>query len=360
MTRKRLLLLLLIVVILGALIYLQIHAWRRFDWAKFLEGAEGLNYWKVLAGVVLIYAADFLRAIRWKIFLRPTRPQASWLGLVPAQYVGFTGLALLGRPGEFVRPYLIARRENVSVASQIAIWLVERIFDMGAVTLLFTLDVFYPTSSLRDLDHYEAWRKLGYFVGPAFVVFVLVVYLLWARGPAVATWVCRRLTKLSQRVADNLEKKITAVSAGLHTIHNFLSFLQISGISLVIWCLVALAYRMVTHAYPADTGLPDLDLPQVTLLMFASVAGGVIQLPLVGGGSQLATIAVLSQTFGYSDAPELAVSCGMLLWLVTFMSVIPLGLILAHRERLSLRRLTVESEAEVESSEARGPSLPIP
>jgi hypothetical protein len=352
-------LLLLIVVILGALVYLQIHAWRKFDWAKFLEGAEGLNYWKVLGAVLLIYAADFLRAIRWKIFLRPTRPHASWLGLVAPQYVGFTGLALLGRPGEFVRPYLIARRENVSVASQIAIWLVERVFDMGAVTLLFTIDIFYPTS-LRDLDRYEAWRKLGYFVAPGFVLFVLVVWALWARGPAIASWLCRSLKGVSERVATNLEKKVTALSAGLHTIHNFSSFLQVSGLSLLIWCLVALAYRQVTHAYPADTGLPDLDLPQVTLLMFASVGGGVIQLPLVGGGSQLATIAVLSQTYGYADAPELAVSCGILLWLVTFMSVTPLGLILAHRERLSLRRLTRESEAEVESEDTAGPSLPIP
>jgi uncharacterized membrane protein YbhN (UPF0104 family) len=360
MTRKRFLFLLLILVVLGGLIWLQIHAWKKFDWDKFLEGAEGLNYWKVLGGVLLIYAADFLRAIRWKIFLRPTRPRASWWGLVPAQYIGFTGLALLGRPGEFVRPYLIAKRENVSVASQIAIWLVERVFDMGAVALLFTIDVFYPTSSLRDLDHYDAWRKLGYFVGPGFILFVLLVWLLWARGPAVATWFCRRLSGVSETVANNLEKKITALSAGLHTIHSFWAFLQVSGLSLVIWCLVALAYRQVTHAYPPDTGLPDLDLPQVTLLMFASVAGGIVQLPLVGGGSQLATIAVLSQTFGYSDAPELAVSCGMLLWLVTFMAVIPLGLVLAHRERLSLRRLTAESEAEVETSEARGPSLPVP
>ena len=94
--------------------------------------------------------------------------------------------------------------------------------------------------------------------------------------------------------------------------------------------------------------------------MFASVAGGIIQLPLVGGGSQLATIAVLSQTFDYADSPELAVSCGMLLWLVTFMSVVPLGLVLAHRERISLRRLSAESEAEVKSEKTAGPSLPLP
>ena len=120
MTRKRLLLLIIIVLVLAGLVDLQIHAWRRFDWEKFIEGTAGLNYWKVMIGILLIYSADFLRAIRWKIFLRPTKPKASWVGLIAPQYVGFTGLALLGRPGEFVRPYLIARRENVSAIDHIA------------------------------------------------------------------------------------------------------------------------------------------------------------------------------------------------------------------------------------------------
>jgi hypothetical protein len=49
--------------------------------------------------------------------------------------------------------------------------------------------------------------------------------------------------------------------------------------------------------------------------------------------------------------PELATSCGIMLWLVTFVAVIPLGLLLAHRERLSLRKLSEES-AHAEEAEA--------
>ena len=80
------------------------------------------------------------------------------------------------------------------------------------------------------------------------------------------------------------------------------------------------------------------------------MAGSMLQLPAVGGGSQMATIATLSAVFDVP--PEMAASCGILLWLVTFASVVPVGLALAHRERLSLRKLSKEShraeEAEVE------------
>src|SRR5436305_1329190 len=165
MQYKRRLLFVLLIVVLALLIYWQVRAWRHFDWQKFKEGAEGINYWWVLGAVALIYAADGLRALRWKIFLRPSRPGVSWLSLIAPQYIGFTGLALLGRPGEFIRPYLIAKRVNATMSSQVAIWLVERVFDTGAVVLMFTVDVF-TSRSLRDLDRYEAWRRVGYIAAP--------------------------------------------------------------------------------------------------------------------------------------------------------------------------------------------------
>ena len=57
---------------------------------------------------------------------------------------------------------------------------------------------------------------------------------------------------------------------------------------------------------------------------------------------RMATIAILSTVFDVS--PEMAASCGILLWLVTFAAVVPLGLVLARHERLSLRKLSAESQ----------------
>jgi len=55
----------------------------------------------------------------------------------------------------------------------------------------------------------------------------------------------------------------------------------------------------------------------------------------------------------FEVGPELAVSAGIMFWLVTFMSVAPLGLVLARHEHVSLRKLTRESE-NIESAEERG------
>ncbi len=352
MKRKQVIIWCMVIAVLALLVYLQIREWRRFDWEKFLDGSEGINWLRVLIGIGLIYFADFLRAVRWKIFLRPTVPHAGWKGLISPQYVGFAGLALLGRPGELIRPYLIGRKVGASFASQMAIWAVERIFDTGAVTVILVVDIF-AVGSVKDVNYYDNFRAAGYALAGLFAFLVVIVLALGLYGPRLASWVCERVSPHAPQFGSTLETRLRSFSEGLNTVHNTLSFIEVTLISLGMWALVALAYREVTHAYPVDTGLTDLELPQVVLLMGASVVGGVLQLPVVGGGAQLATIAVLANVF--EMPPELAVSCGILLWLVTFMSVTPLGLALAHREHVSLRHLSAEAETEQEAAAGASP-----
>jgi uncharacterized membrane protein YbhN (UPF0104 family) len=128
----------------------------------------------------------------------------------------------------------------------------------------------------------------------------------------------------------------------LNTIQDAASFLQVAGVSLAIWLLVALAYLAVTHAYPAP--LEHMTTPKVLLLLGFAMVGSTVQLPAIGGGTQLASILALKHVFGVPQ--ELSVSCGILLWLVSFVGVVPLGLVLAHREHLSLRQLSKQMEME--------------
>ena len=251
-----------------------------------------------------------------------------------------------------VRPYLIARRLNLTLASQMAVWAVERIFDTGAVTVILLFDIF-AVPSVRDIDYYEQFRQAGFALGGVFSFFLLLALTFGLFGRQIGRYLCVKLTPVAPNFAANLEKRLRAFSEGLHTVRGPAELLMLSAISLGMWMLVAVAYREVTHAYPVETGFHDLDLPQVILLMGATIVGGVMQLPVIGGGAQLASIAVLDKVFDMG--PELSVSAGMLLWLVTFMSVIPLGLLLTRREHISIRMLEEEAEEAEASSPRRTP-----
>ena len=438
MNKKQILTTAVVVAVLGVLVYFQVQHWRAFDWARFRAETGGVGKLHILSAVALIYGTYLLRAVRWKVFLKPICKSRTSRLLGPT-IIGFTGLALLGRPGEFVRPYLIAKKENVSLSSQIGVWTVERIFDIGAFAVLMTAVVFAP-GSLQSNPYIKKFRELSLILLGLVLAMAALCYLIRTRGPAVAAFLHRKVSPISRRLAEHLEEKTRAFGIGLNTIHDWLSFLQVTALSLAIWFMIALAYREVAHAYPPEPGwrearitgqkpeprsvdvetakladhsflagrplddativelrsalepkgyrierhdqphehgfwlykgdhrerrigdrphLFDLDVGHVLLLMGFSMVGSVVQLPAVGGGSQLAVISALQVIYGIP--PELAVSCGILLWIVTFMAVIPVGLVLAHREHLSLRKIShAAHEEEALEHQAAGFGLQAP
>src|ERR1035438_10263889 len=333
---------LIVFLILAGLVYLQFRG-KTLDWDQLVH--LHLHWYHILHGVLYIYFAYFLRAVRWKIFLRPVRKDASILGLVPPTMIGFAALALLGRAGEMIRPYLIARRQNLPFASQIAVWTVERIFDVGGFTVLMVGAIFLPTKlrafTLAAPYEVSHWIHLTGYALIALVIGLLTAAMLLAyRGNRIAEWVEARFSHLAENLGHRIALKIREFTAGLNTIHGPFAFLQLSAVSILMWWVVALAYKEVTHAYGAP--MHDMSATKVLLLMGSSMIGSMVQLPGVGGGSQLATISALDHVFKIVPK-ELAVSCGIMLWLVTFCSVIPVGLLLSHHERLSLRKLSEES-----------------
>jgi glycosyltransferase 2 family protein len=357
MDKKRALLTGIAFAVLAALVYTQFRTWKNFDWHTFLRQTKNVSEFHILHGIALIYLAYVLRAVRWKIFLRPVRPDASIIQLVAPTMIGFTGLALLGRPGELIRPYLIAKQEKLPFSSQLAVWAVERIFDIGGFTFLFVLAAFFAKAP-RRLEHHNVFENVGMILTLIVVGLTVGAIAVHRSGETLAKWVEQRFSHLASNLGHRIALRIREFRGGLNTIHSKTSLLLLIGVSVLMWAMIAVAYKEVTYAYgvacnplaPSEVCKLKIPQTQVFLLMASSMVGSLIQLPGVGGGSQLATISVLNHVFDVP--PELAASCGIMLWLVTFVAVIPLGLLLAHRQRLSLRKLSEESHQAEEATAA--------
>jgi hypothetical protein len=350
MTRKRFIVSAVVIAVLAVLVYLQFREWRHFDWDVFWDQTADTRKLYLLSAAALIYATYLLRAVRWKVFLRPVCC-AKVRNLIAPTIVGFTGLALLGRPGEFARPYLIARREKLTMSSQIAVWAVERIFDIGAFTVLMTIDIFTMDFSLYPV--LERYRRDFLIAGGVLIILVAFMaagaFAVRRNAAGVARWVQRRFAGWAPNFARHAEDRMVAFSEGLHTIHDFGSFLQLAGLSLLIWFLIALSYLQVMHAYPSP--LREMTVSNVVLIIGFSMIGSLVQLPAIGGGMQAATIGGMNHYFGIPS--EMAVSCGIMLWLVAFVVVVPVGLALAQREHVSLTKISQETtkrSAEIEAS----------
>ena len=107
------------------------------------------NVWFLLLSLVGIYASYLIRAVRWRQF-SSYFGTASLGGMFSATIMGFAAIFVLGRPGEPVRPLLLARKSRLPVASMFGIWVLERLFDTAAAIVLACLSLLVFSGSLSD------------------------------------------------------------------------------------------------------------------------------------------------------------------------------------------------------------------
>jgi hypothetical protein len=341
-------------VLLLVLIYIQFRTWRSFEWSALAQAFDSISWLHLIAGGVLIYAAYVGRAFRWSVFLRRSHP-ATPAQMIPAQFIGFTSVAVLGRLGEFVRPYLVARRQKLTFTSQLGVYAVERVFDLLAAAGIIAVTLSISTS-VRSLPYHMEFRRFGYLGIGVALALALVAIAIRVAGLRIAEAARRLFGVISAKAGTSAQEKVLAFSVGLDAVGGWTELLLVLFYSFLTWGLIALAYVEIVHSFRIPS-LASIPAAQTVVLMAASLAGSVLQLPVVGGGSQMATIQVLIKILGV--APEAATACGLTLFAVTFLSVIPAGLIFARVEQVSLSNVAKAAEAEEESFDETGSDVDV-
>jgi glycosyltransferase 2 family protein len=337
---KRWILWLVVVVILIVLVLVareKIH----FDWGVFVQQLKLADWRDIGIGVALIWFGYIIRAVRWALFLKPVR-KVSPLGLFGSQVIGFTGVALLGRPADLVRPYLVAKRVQVPLSSQIAVYVVERMFDAGSMALIFSIVLLFAPHD-ASLPHPELLRKIAFGGLAGAAVLATLTVMVRLSGKAVATGAEKVLGKLSENLGKSVGAKINAFRDGLDMLASLKDVALAFFYSLCMWAAISAAYLMTTRAFVDSPQLASMTLPRCMVLMAASMLASTVQLPIIGWFTQIAAVAAAMQQL-FSVRWEPALGCAALLLAVTFLSVIPLGLIWARIEQVSLRKVSEESE----------------
>ncbi len=115
------------------------------------------------------------------------------------------------------------------------------------------------------------------------------------------------------------------------------------GISFAMWAMIVYAYLQTMWAFGDSPELANITLARCMVLMAASMGGSIFQLPVIGWFTTiLATSATMHGWLGVAAEP--ALGAGAMLLVVTFLSIIPVGLIWSRFEHVSLKSVTVESE----------------
>jgi glycosyltransferase 2 family protein len=312
----------------------------QFDWVNFWQQLRYVSLGHIVAGIVLIYVTFFLRAVRWSVFLSPTK-NVSPASLLGSQFIGFTAVALFGRLADFTRPYLVARRVNLPLSSQIAVWTIERMFDLGAAALIFSGALAFTP---KGLPHHEVFVKAGVLSMGATLAIAIFAGVVRVAGGTVASFARGTVGLVSKAAGESIATKIIGFRDGLNALSSARDFGIVTLLSLTMWMMIGFAYLQTAHAFVHTPELAGVTFSRTMLLMAASIGGSLLQLPIIGWFTQIAITAAAMHTF-FGAPLEAATACGALLLMVTFLCIIPTGLIYSRVEHVSLKKVAQESEA---------------
>jgi len=318
-------------VLLVLLLWL-VHAHTSFNWRSLGHQLRSVSPLLILAALACSYFGLWLRAWRWSVLLSPLH-KTSTREMFPPQLIGFTIVGLFGRVADLARPYLIARRLKTSVATQLAVYSIERAFDLAAAAILFSATLAFAP---RDMPHHEAFARAGVISLAATLFLAAFALALRFAGHHVATFATRLLRPLSETFAHAAAARILEFSHGLRIVSTVGEFLSALAISILMWLFIAATYLFCAHAFQAAPSLATLSFAATMLLLATSLGGSLLQLPILGWFTQTAVLA--AALHGFFDVPlETASACGAVILLVSGLSVIPAGLLAAHLEGISLR-----------------------
>lgn len=318
--------------------------WREFRWSSVWSLLIHARRGFVLAAVGASYASYLMRAYRWKFFLDPIKKASLWV-LFVGQIFGFSSIYLIGRPGEFVRPAYIANKENVPFSSMLAIWLLERVYDIGAMVMLFAgalqlVPLRAGTGHGRRILAHAHWWGGMLMVGLVIVLVLLALFRLNAEE--LTTWLANTFRFLPTRVRKRLGQVFRSFSAGLDVIENFRDLTASLVSTAALWIINISVVWLVFQSLGGRIG--ELSWIAAGLVLFFAALGLLIQLPGVGGGYQGAAIVALTRIFRV-NAQE-ATGAAILLFAVLLVPCLALGIFLLAYEGLTFKKLGKMTEKE--------------
>lgn len=215
----------------------------KLDLAEAWEIARNGNYWWIIPGVAVYFVAVWARTWRWHYMLRSIK-QVPLRRLFPVVVIGYMGNNVYPfRAGEFIRAYVLKRKEDISASASLATIIVERIFD--GVTMLFFVFVVLPIA-----PEAAEWRDIVIWFSILFFG-VLGVFFLIAASPArsqkLAAWFIERVVPSRfHSAAQNITGRFLE---GLNCLRSGKDVLMIFVTSVAIWLTETTKYWFVMHAF---------------------------------------------------------------------------------------------------------------
>jgi len=252
---------------------------------------------------------------------------------------------LPARAGEFIRAYLLSRKERISFSSSFATIFIERLFDLFMVLLLLVwVLIFMPDVFVKGDGSFDMVSKVRVFGLTSLALCILIFafsVLLQYRNDVEMKIIGTFITPLPSKLQEKLMHLVKSFTEGLSIIRDPRGFMATVALSFMIWGTFIVTYYPIYYAFDIQGQLP---IVQSLIILCLVVAIFITVAPTPGflGSYHLGCVAALHGIFGVQKA--VALSYGIVAWLVAMGSTVVIGGIFAVKENISISSVASEKD----------------
>jgi len=300
---------------------------REVDLAKVWAALRHANYLGFLAVMVITIAAFWVRAVRWRFFVRAGRPVPT-ASLFSATMIGFMANNVLPfRLGEFVRPWALGRREQLSKSMLLATIVVERAIDMLTLLAIFgaallVAPIAENTSAGRLV---QGGARILLVLSVALTVFVVAA----ERNRALALGLLRFVPEAMRARSGRLLERFLD---GFALFRDLGRLLQVFVLSFVMFLSFAVALWITAWSL-------GIAVPWYAGLVLLVVTAIGIMVPAAPGYVGTLNVACTAGLALYHVGQTPASAFGWFYFFSQWLPITAVGLFFLNREGLSLRSL---------------------
>ena len=308
---------------------------RNLDWVEVRRTVANSDPYLLGTAILIICLIYLFRSLRWGALLNPLA-SARLSDLFAATTIGFSAVFLVGRAGEFVRPVVLSMRDpRVRPSASLVTILVERIYDLTAVALIFSVNLIWFKPPLTFEVSFEQVRLAGF--GLLGAIVLGIVFLAWFRthSSRVIKFFERLFNGLSivpKRLGSLVIRILEQLAGALRVLVNARELAETIGWTALTWLGIASANLLVMRAFHLPVGFPE-----TIFVLGLSLLGSLVPTP--GGAAGAFHAATAAGLLFLGVQKETAAALSIVLHLVDFGPALIFGLFYIIRGDLSLAKL---------------------
>ena len=310
------------------------------SFSEVISSFKEMDYIYILPAIVLILLGYVFRAYRWQALLESSL-KVNVGGLYSPMMVGFMGNFLPARAAEILRPYLLSKKYNITFAAAFASIVVERLFDMIILLLIFIwvfwfeADAFSSNIEFSGFSVQEMAIKFGQICVLAVILIIVFIYLLLNHKKKIMKIVGWFLGFMSEKWADKTKYLLDEFTVGCEVVKKIGTLAKISVYSVLVW--VANIFSVYPLYFAFD--LQYKTIPSLLILgVIVAILITILPTPGFLGSYNAGIVIALHEIMGESEIKS--VSLGMVGWALFSGAILVGGLYFIFHEHMSIKDLS--------------------